>query len=930
MDKELEVEEAQQETNGQNKVLTRSMKQRVQLPILPLHSIPAGALVVDKEETRVGAHPGHHHIDLWRKLIYTILRVVVYLAPLQSTSREIYFAKHKELLKGNNNIVANTEDLEEDGSKKQMLESLERHLVKLQKPERQTGSLNQQPSFSVFDAPSSDLNRSNIPTTIESSSAASADGQLKKMKQRVKLLPISDDDRTTFWETIRGYERMRAYYHQTVAAGGASTPMGFNMEAAFKKMAWIELETQYVDAAIDEHESNRFEPDQQGDPRKASKAGPNRSRKKREVWMRFVPESFRAEVILEFLQKVENEYVDKFRSQEVDFFPQLWSTKQANETRVRMQNDELVRQVLEDKSAQQSEDYKKQFALLLQRRKHLRQASPLTEEPQQPVSNVHRDDQQNPEIPKQSFALVVVSYTFKNLPALSERTKEVTISLFDSLVGQHFNYFSVKGSRLLLNPSVIEFQDTMKEIKKICTEEPNSSFFMCLSTHGARVTRGSNEGSYVLFSETRLSSEEELVLTAIHERALAEMINDIPCKNKFVALELCQTQEPKDKIIDDAETIRHRIHEQFFSQFFKKLVHLRLQTLLERGIRLSPNEKLTAEAVQTNPKLFNVILMESCTAKSEVPVRANEERVSNFLLRFRDAFRGAAITPKLDEENDFQQSPRHSLSAKQVLEYVCRSIREDAANHNARVHAEYKSQVRTKYEHAAEFQDITHTPAVLGTENLIDFGLGEIPESPTAPPTPPSFVASTLNSISLSWHFTSPTSNSELPPVLGYHIQRRGFGRACADGSGDTSAWKRAAAFQVLTYEKVMRNGVIPPTTVTVYGLATDTPYCFRVRARTAGGWGPFSASSTGYRTLSATSTLSQHETIRIAAIREGAKGIAKLMDKHKNIGAVQRYAAEILATMAIKETSLDRGKNAGIQPLVPTDLPVVVNHPGK
>jgi hypothetical protein len=46
-----------------------------------------------------------------------------------------------------------------------------------------------------------------------------------------------------------------------------------------------------------------------------------------------------------------------------------------------------------------------------------------------------------------------------------------------------------------------------------------------IQTHGARVTRGVNEGSYVLFSETRLSSEEELVLTAIHERELAEMIH---------------------------------------------------------------------------------------------------------------------------------------------------------------------------------------------------------------------------------------------------------------------------------------------------------------------------------------------------------------------------------------------------------------------
>ncbi|KAI9995322.1 hypothetical protein PInf_012374 [Phytophthora infestans] len=597
-----------------------------------------------------------------------------------------------------------------------------------------------------------------------------------------------------------------------------------------------------------------------------------------------------------------------------------------------MQNDDQVRRVLEAKSAEEGEVYKKQLALLLQRRQQLRQVSTITEDavkltqqlatanPSEPVNS---DERQTPVmIPTQTFGLVAVSYNFKNLPALSEKTRDVAMSLFESLVGQHFNHFSSR-SKLLLNPSVIEFQDTMKELKKICSEEPDSSFFMCLSTHGARVTRGANEGSYVLFSETRLSSEEELVLTAIHERELAQMINDIPCKNKFVALELCQIQEPKDKIIDDAETIRHRIHEQLISQLYKQIVQLRLQGLQEPGKRLSSNKEISEETERVNPKLLNFIMMESCNVKTEVPVRANEERVSNFLLRFRDAFRGAAITPELEKENSFEQGPRPSLLAREVLKYVCKSIQEDAAKHNALVHAEYRSQVRTRYEHAAELHDITHTPSVVGVEYVMDFGLGEMPEPPTASLAPPLFVSSTLNSISLTW--TAPALNAELPIVLGFHIQHRGSGRACTDGAGEASVWKRAAAFQVLSYEDAARNGMTPPTSVTVYGLATDTAYCFRIRARTVGGWGPFSASTTGFRTQSAASTLDQRETIKLAAIRGGAKGIAQLMNKHKNTGAIQRYATEILATMAIKESSSFHGQNTTMRPLEPTDLPTVI-----
>ncbi|KAG6961077.1 hypothetical protein JG687_00007863 [Phytophthora cactorum] len=214
----LEAEnEVKKEGNGEAEVLTPTpSKKRPLLPILPQYPVPAGALVVDKEDTRV-----------------------VYLAPLLSTSKEIFFAKHKELLKEDSNAVPSSEEQQEDGSKKLMLASLERHLAKIQKPVQQLGSLNQQLSSSAFDVPSpGGINRSNAPivTTTETAAATSADDQLKKMKQRVKLLPISDGDHTAFWETIRGYGRMRAYYHQNVLAGGASSPMGFNMEAAFKRM----------------------------------------------------------------------------------------------------------------------------------------------------------------------------------------------------------------------------------------------------------------------------------------------------------------------------------------------------------------------------------------------------------------------------------------------------------------------------------------------------------------------------------------------------------------------------------------------------------------------------------------------------------------------------------------------------------------------
>ncbi|KAG6609430.1 uncharacterized protein IUM83_00807 [Phytophthora cinnamomi] len=192
--------EARAEDNAERVSLTQSPStRRPLLPILPQYPPPAGALVVDREETRV-----------------------VYLAPLMTTSKEIYFAKHKDLLEVSKAVLANTEEQEgEERSKKQMLVSLDRHLARIRKLEQLSVVSSNQQFSSVFDVPSSDgQTRTSAPaassTAETSSTAASADGQLKKMKQRVRLLPITDDDRTIFWETIKGYERMRAYYHQTV------------------------------------------------------------------------------------------------------------------------------------------------------------------------------------------------------------------------------------------------------------------------------------------------------------------------------------------------------------------------------------------------------------------------------------------------------------------------------------------------------------------------------------------------------------------------------------------------------------------------------------------------------------------------------------------------------------------------------------------
>lgn len=89
-----------------------------------------------------------------------------------------------------------------------------------------------------------------------------------------------------------------------------------------------------------------------------------------------------------------------------------------------------------------------------------------------------------------TYAIVVATYNFRHLPRLSDKTREVATALFESLVGASFNRLSLRGSKLLINPSVVEFQDAMGELDHICAEEPGSSFFLFISVSASSCVRG--------------------------------------------------------------------------------------------------------------------------------------------------------------------------------------------------------------------------------------------------------------------------------------------------------------------------------------------------------------------------------------------------------------------------------------------------------
>lgn len=176
-------------------------------------------------------------------------------------------------------------------------------------------------------------------------------------------------------------------------------------------------------------------------------------------------------------------------------------------------------------------------------------------------------------------------------------------------------------------------------------------------------------------------------------------------------------------------------------------------------------------------------------------------------------------------------------------------------------------------------------------------------------------MSSTLHSISIAWSFAKPGAGVDVPIVLGFHVQYRGSGRAAVAAE----CWRRASSFQVLSFEAAVREKQAPPVTIRVVGLATDAGYCFRVRARSAGGWGPFSAVSPAFRTSSYASVHDQFSTVERVVSTSGAQGIVALMTRHADVCAIQEHCIEALAKLALHRTRSER-----LQFLPALDMPTV------
>ncbi|OQR81316.1 hypothetical protein THRCLA_11833 [Thraustotheca clavata] len=443
-------------------------------------------------------------------------------------------------------------------------------------------------------------------------------------------------------------------------------------------------------------------------------------------------------------------------------------------------------------------------------------------------------------------ALIVVVTSFKsNLPPIPKSARIAAEELYEYLTDPMLGGLKKADCKLLINPSVVEFNIELDSFKNFSSNA--SSFTLILISHGVRVLNGPHIGSFILFPESRLSSIDELSLTAVSERK--DML-EIPSKFKFLCFDICQDQDIAPNIHD--VPIKGRIHAEFATRLLGLLREFDTQEKLAQGISKS-SEPLP------------IIILEACKARLQIALLdSNDKNAQSLFIRsLLDAFRGGAAsqgTKDYGKNWSEDDSKLPYLYVRDIIQYVISRVQFDAYQY-----IQKKEEQRTAITTGLEISQ-DQTPQLTCDVKDIEFPLSMAPRlvyklfhqliSALGPPTvvpkaPKVLHTPTPSSITVSWDQVLPREEL-LPssPIVGYKVEIKGIGKAC-------EKWQLVGTKLVHTYDQVVREKILPPSTITAVALIPDAGYHFRLRARNVGGWGPYSPPSEPIWTKSGSTSLS-------------------------------------------------------------------------
>ncbi|KAF0694717.1 Aste57867_14393 [Aphanomyces stellatus] len=546
--------------------------------------------------------------------------------------------------------------------------------------------------------------------------------------------------------------------------------------------------------------------------------------------------------------------------------------------------------------------------------------------------------------PPYFVGIVAVSTVFKHLPPLPEAMRAAATELHTVLCDVKLAGFLNQFCKLIVNPSLVEFQTELAAFAAGGVP-PHSTFVLVVVSHGVRVVKDPHMGSYILFPESRVTSLEELVLTGLHKQQLAQAIDRIPAAHKLLLFDLCHTQN----VIPDGQappTIKGRIHEDFSRKLLDELGMLETQRQVDLAKQVTAVQEREAKdkglkkppKSKPEPLVVNVpvVVLEACKPRTQTSIQLEGAREQClFLRRLVDAFRGAAASPGArDAFNNWTEDDAKFpfLHARDVCAYVTSRVQFDAYRASCRVQDAVASKdiLSLQFDEAASTANIEQTPQLFGSDHL-DFYVGRVPC------TYPSIVSSHDDVISRRYPVTvsgcrpaaSRADVADARPRLNHDFvhdvgdatlvqidpcrHTRPWLPAGKTGRrprlpstlrhpvylsevDHEDIWSLVATKAVFTFEQVHHDVIAPPTTMTAVGLVPDAGYCFRVRARNAGGWGPFSPASPPFRTLPISTSMAYATD---GQAKPTPLHVVQWMTKYPDHGGVQRVGCDTLTRFA-------------------------------
>ncbi|RHY33361.1 hypothetical protein DYB32_001694 [Aphanomyces invadans] len=286
--------------------------------------------------------------------------------------------------------------------------------------------------------------------------------------------------------------------------------------------------------------------------------------------------------------------------------------------------------------------------------------------------------------------LVVVTTSFKHTPPLPDGIRAAATTLHTVLCDPALGGFLNQACKLLVNPSLIEFQSELATFETAV--DVQSTFFLII---------------------------------------VVRFLYSIPSQRKLLAFDVCHVQNVLAVTKDDAPpaAIKGRIHEDFARKLLTRLRDLQTQ-------RDVADAKANHLPIKSLPAMhLPVFVLEACHARSQVAVQVDAERQNAFFLRrFIDAFRGAAASPGRRDQfkNWIEDDAKFPyLHARDVVQYVTAAVEFDAyvASARAKKAIEAKDLLTVQFDEAASVREINQTPQLHCDAPDLDFCLGKVPRT---------------------------------------------------------------------------------------------------------------------------------------------------------------------------------------------------------